>query len=82
MQIKAISLFIASYLVISTVAAPKTLTPKEAVAAGDVNGGVGDAVDNARSLPVVDGLLGGRRSGGFLGGRRGGGLGGGIGDLL
>jgi hypothetical protein len=33
MQIKAISLFIASYLVISTVAAPTTLTPVEAVAA-------------------------------------------------
>jgi hypothetical protein len=77
MQIKAISLFIASYLVISTIAAPTTPTPEEAAAAGQaktggalpepVGGVVGTVGGAVKGLPLVGPLAGGAL-GGALGG--------------
>jgi hypothetical protein len=63
MQIKVISLFIASYLVISTVAAPTTPTPEEAGQA--TSGGVlPEPVGGiAYKLPLVGPLLGGALGG-------------------
>jgi hypothetical protein len=64
MQIKAISLFIASYLVISTVAAPTTSTPEEATAAQKAGqeksgGGLTEPVKgHVNSLPLLGPLLG------------------------
>jgi hypothetical protein len=66
MQIKVISLFIASYLVISTVAAPTTPTPGKAPG-GALPEPVGGVVKTAGKLvngvpvagPVAAGVIGG-----------------------
>jgi hypothetical protein len=84
MQIKVIFLFIASYLVISTVAAPTTLTPEEAFAAvrsaGDEKVGepYAEEFNNpvkgvVNGVPIVGSIVGGLGGGGLGGGAPGGG---------
>jgi hypothetical protein len=65
MQIKAISLFIASYLVISTVAAPTTPIHEEVATANDaaqkagltdLNGVIIKPLGDPLNLPITEGL--------------------------